>query len=931
MKKSRVLISSVLTIALCLSLISGATFALFTDKSETNVAVTSGKVNVVATIENVQLDTTLEDNVPETSYEVVNGNELVLTGMVPGDYLTFQLHVQNNSDITVLYRTLLKVASDNGLWQGLAVEINGQSYLGQTKVSNWTSLAPETHPDVVNVKISLPEGAGNAYQGKTCSISYTVEAVQGNAYMTNPDENTTYIYNVTDLLLFADSVKNGTSYAGKTVELMADIDMAGIYWTGIGVNNTSAAQGYLSNIFQGTFKGNGHKVTNMTMSNDYPGFAAAGFFNVLGANATVEGLTIENAVINSTHYAGAIVGWAHAEGTAAQIKNCHVVNASITSNTELVGSNWDNGDKAGGIAGYLCGYTVSDCTVKDSAICAYRDLGGIIGFASNCTIDNCDLLGNVTVTVNKMHNYKNYTEDAAHDANSYVGECNETSVNNCDGTASISAAAMVTNAEELKAALLAGGHVVIMNDIDMTGWTSLAGNNRGFVLDGNNYTLKNLSAPLFNTYPAVNFTVMNVKFDAANINTVDGSYAGVIVGEMYSSAGGNYLIENCHITNSSIKGFKYAGGFIGFTAAPVNGAIGSLTIKNCSVNNSEIATEDSSAGALIGHNWIDTVISDCSVLGTTSISCIKNRNGKEAKAGYLIGTVNANTTTITNCTVASAVTLSNVNAKAPVANGMVGRCFGKIMLNGGEYVADGVTKNEAGEYLISNAEGLQWFNDQVNKQHNSFSGLTVKLTADIDMKNAKWLPAGQNDAAMYGEGYNTVEFKGVFDGCGHIISNIKIDGLSEAAVRALSTDKQQVYSIGFIGYASAATIKNVTFNNATVAGYHYVGTIVGMTETNTVIENCHVINSTISVKCLGAEQCGDKVGGIVGNLWNTIRNCSVKNCQITASRDAGQVVGCAHPGSSVIDCRAENVTVAATGDCTGTNIREEIIGRVNNS
>ena len=44
MKKS-VILSSIMLIALCLSLITGATFALFTSESSVNIAVSSGKVH----------------------------------------------------------------------------------------------------------------------------------------------------------------------------------------------------------------------------------------------------------------------------------------------------------------------------------------------------------------------------------------------------------------------------------------------------------------------------------------------------------------------------------------------------------------------------------------------------------------------------------------------------------------------------------------------------------------------------------------------------------------------------------------------------------------------------------------------------------------------------------------------------------------------
>ena len=53
--KSKVLVSSILTIALCLSLIAGSTFALFTDSAKNDIAVTSGTVDIDATIVDLAL------------------------------------------------------------------------------------------------------------------------------------------------------------------------------------------------------------------------------------------------------------------------------------------------------------------------------------------------------------------------------------------------------------------------------------------------------------------------------------------------------------------------------------------------------------------------------------------------------------------------------------------------------------------------------------------------------------------------------------------------------------------------------------------------------------------------------------------------------------------------------------------------------------
>ena len=53
--EKRVLLTSLLTIALCFSLMFGATYALFTSESKVNIAVTSGKIEAVATVSKIEL------------------------------------------------------------------------------------------------------------------------------------------------------------------------------------------------------------------------------------------------------------------------------------------------------------------------------------------------------------------------------------------------------------------------------------------------------------------------------------------------------------------------------------------------------------------------------------------------------------------------------------------------------------------------------------------------------------------------------------------------------------------------------------------------------------------------------------------------------------------------------------------------------------
>ena len=183
--KKKSLILTVVTIALCVSLIAGATFALFTSESKVNVAIGSANVKVVATVEDVVLDTVLSENLPETGYEYIHDdttNTLTLDKIVPGDFITFNIRLTNESNVTVHYRTVINLVDDNGLWSGLEVTIDGSVYDGaETINSAWTTVAPGNSDIIIPVKVSLPKEAGNEYINTKCTFSYTIECVQGNA------------------------------------------------------------------------------------------------------------------------------------------------------------------------------------------------------------------------------------------------------------------------------------------------------------------------------------------------------------------------------------------------------------------------------------------------------------------------------------------------------------------------------------------------------------------------------------------------------------------------------------------------------------------------------------------------------------------------------------------------------------------------------
>ena len=201
--KKKVLMSSIVTIVLCLTLIAGSTYALFTDSDVVNVAVTSGTVDVVATADNFNYSSTLPGGkLPQSDYDV-SGNQVTLQYMVPGDYVEFDIVIENKSNVAVNYRPVVALVEDGcaktlageycdacnaapdgvqcgGLWSGLVVHFFdelGNEISGGT--GEYNALAAGTTQ--LKVVVEFPENRGNEYQNKGCTFSYTVEAIQANA------------------------------------------------------------------------------------------------------------------------------------------------------------------------------------------------------------------------------------------------------------------------------------------------------------------------------------------------------------------------------------------------------------------------------------------------------------------------------------------------------------------------------------------------------------------------------------------------------------------------------------------------------------------------------------------------------------------------------------------------------------------------------
>ena len=226
--KKKIILSSVVTIMLCLALIAGSTFALFTSADSVSFVVSSGKVEVTAETKAFEIFSVREtaggsivDEFGGTyEYEqrvgtfanggtaTLDNNMLTIVNMTPGDKVTITIEMMNYSNVAAQYR--VKIIPTEGAAmdlitmgatdpeQGLKVS-GGDSntfnfnFDGNAVVGNFVLMANGTTNGTklqdVTVTLEMPVTTGNDYQNKEASFQIVIEAVQANAANPNAIDN----------------------------------------------------------------------------------------------------------------------------------------------------------------------------------------------------------------------------------------------------------------------------------------------------------------------------------------------------------------------------------------------------------------------------------------------------------------------------------------------------------------------------------------------------------------------------------------------------------------------------------------------------------------------------------------------------------------------------------------------------------------------
>ena len=226
----------------------------------------------------------------------------------------------------------------------------------------------------------------------------------------------------------------------------------------------------------------------------------------------------------------------------------------------------------------------------------------------------------------------------------------------------------------------------------------------------------------------------------------------------------------------------------------------------------------------------------------------------------------------------------------------------------------GYTIESDGSYTVYNADGLMNVAELVN---GGKTDINITLDKNIDLTGKDWTPIGTN----YDNSY-----KGTFDGGGHTITGLTVTTYDKYA--------------GLFGWLnSTGTVKNVVMEGVQITNNHssgFAGGVVG--NSWGTIENCSVsgsVNGEVYVGgVVGKQTSGSmtgcsssatvkgtvNVGGVAGESWGSMTACYATGnvtLEIYPGKDisGGGVVGF-KGGNSVLACYATG-NVNSKGSSTG--------------
>ncbi|MBQ8636453.1 MAG: hypothetical protein IJ423_00460 [Clostridia bacterium] len=610
----RALLTSAMSMLLCVTMLLGTTFAWFTD------SVTSAN-NV---IKSGNLDLVVEYTLDGENWKGLDGaTDLFQKGLwEPGHTEVVALRIKNNGSLALKYNanmnivdekigktkdgkdiilseilnvstlTFEEAGNDPVLGLNIAQETIRQAFIGENNIA-WDAAVPLKSANVledeeklipggiqyVTVKVDMEETVGNEanHDGTNVpSITFGINVFatqlesEEDSFGSDYDKDAKYPGEVGTAAELATALANNES-----VKLLNDITLTG-EWTPIGNKDEGI-------YYTGTLDGNNHTISGLSVtSGDYAALISA------AKGATIKNLTVEGSVSAD-----------NAAGVVARVEGNTVIE-NVTSNVAVKGTT-----KAGGIA---CNVTNSEKTiftncVNNGAVSGGDNgIGGIVGYVNN----------NAYVEIIACENNGDITSDN----NKYAG----VAVGYAAGTSKGIVAGM-KNTGTVTGTLINDGRFLKYGDTVLCGYVGTIGNwtsaliatpenvqsvitnalegatvqlsvgEYGTIDAKSDITIKGVPGAVVdcvNLNGASNVNLVNIEFDAAGAQAAydksgnQRSTANIISGSKDTAVGArNIVIDGCVFAGK----FANGGAAIAFAdkSRPTGGS-GDVTIKNCNFN-----------------------------------------------------------------------------------------------------------------------------------------------------------------------------------------------------------------------------------------------------------------------------------------------------------------------------------------------------------
>lgn len=163
------------------------------------------------------------------------------------------------------------------------------------------------------------------------------------------------IHNAAELAGLSKLVQEGNDFTGKTLKLVADVNLEEHLWTPIGFDNTKP--------FSGNFDGNHKTVKNVFVNREGADFL--GFFGQF-FKASLKDLNFQTIKVYGDDTAGGVIGNL---STNSSVVNCHA------TGVEVVGTGYNVG---GFVGGMLTESTIDNCSVH-AVVSGENQVGGFVG------------------------------------------------------------------------------------------------------------------------------------------------------------------------------------------------------------------------------------------------------------------------------------------------------------------------------------------------------------------------------------------------------------------------------------------------------------------------------------------------------------------------------------------------------------------------